>query len=207
VQVFNAEGKRLPDLDPDFYANVVRIWQPAEVERTPTSGREASRPKLDELKKLAKEIGASDLEPAQTRKKLLEMRKELVELRLEDANVDYPTRDPGKSATRIIVAGRGKEKMQLAALNVNEKTLWSLELSALVGSAAISAERPWLALSLRDGNVRVVDLAVGKEIAHMGGQGGGAGVAWQPVVGGTPLLVIETHQELQAFRITAEQSK
>jgi hypothetical protein len=205
VQVFNTEGKHLRDLDPDFYANVVRTWQPGQAKHTPTGGQEAFRQKLEELKKLAKELGDSDLGPAEMRKKLAELRKELVDLKYTD--VDNPMSGLPKSATLIIVAGRSKEKMRLAALNPNEKTLWSLDLSAMAGSAAICAERPWIALSLRDGNVRVVDLAVGKEIAHMGGQGGGAGVAWQPVVGGAPLLVIETHEALQAFRITAEQSK
>ena len=139
VQVFNAEGQHLRDVDPDFYAHMVRTWR------------------------------EDDAKPA-----------------------------------LIIVAGGGKDEATLALVDFKEKTRWSLKLSAAVANAAICAEPPWLAISLRDGNVRIIDLAAGKEIAHLGGQGGDAGVAWLSADGYPPLLVVETHEVLQAFRITAE---
>jgi outer membrane lipoprotein-sorting protein len=143
VQVFNAQGDHLRDIDPDFHAHTVLTWRES-----------ADKPAL------------------------------------------------------ILVASFGKGKATLALLDFNEKTRWSLELSAAVADAAICAERPWLALSLQDGTVRIVDLVAGKEIAHLGGQGVNAGVAWLPVEGRVPLLVIETMgKQLQAFRINAEQPK
>jgi hypothetical protein len=78
-----------------------------------------------------------------------------------------------------------------------------LELSARVGNAATCRQRPWLALTLADGNVRVINVAAGKEIAHIGGQGELADVAWLSAKDGDPLLVVATTVELQAYRITA----
>ncbi len=140
VHIFNAEGKRLRDLEPGFYSNMVRTWQ-------------------------------------QT--------------------------DGDKSVRLIIAAGTSEPKTTVAAMNPQGETRWSLELSARVGNAVTCRQRPWLALTLADGSVRLVNLMAGKEIAHVGGQGGLADVAWLPAKEGDPLLVIATGVELQAYRITA----
>jgi outer membrane lipoprotein-sorting protein len=137
---------------------------------------------------------------------LLEAERDGLQQKLVTASEDISRqiRDLDKSASLLIVSGSGQRKVPLAALDSQGKTLWSLDISAAVANAATCAERPWLALSLRDGNVRVVDMAAGKEIAHLGDQGGGAGVAWLPVDEGAPLLVIATDGQLQAFRVTTD---
>ena len=137
---------------------------------------------------------------------LLEAQRDGLQKKLATANenVDRQIRDLDNPASLLIVAGSGQRKVPLLALDSQGKTQWSLNLSAAVANAATCAEKPWLALSLRDGNVRVVDMVAGKEIAHLGDQGGGAGVAWLPVDEGAPLLVVATDGHLQAFQITPE---
>jgi outer membrane protein assembly factor BamB len=140
IHVFDAEGKRLRDLGPGFYGNMVRTWQQ-------TGG-------------------------------------------------DKPVR-------LIIVAGTSERRTTVAAMTPQGKTRWSLELPAPVGNAATSQQTPWLALTLADGSVRVINVMAGKEIARIGGQGELADVAWLSAKEGDPLLVVATTVELQAYRITA----
>ena len=236
VQVFNAEGKRLRDLDPDFYAHMVRTWQPTEAAQPSYSNNQTAVQKgSDNFNPLGKQIVASDSESAQMRKKLAEraleslvasrdelmkrirdrqkqlsaeprkatedeetaplaarlievelaaLAKDLVELTKDIDDMRAHVKELGlaisetpiahDSACLIVVAGGDKDKATLALLDFKEKIRWSLKLSAAVANAAVCAERPWLAISLRDGSVRIVDLATGKEIAHLGGQGGNA---------------------------------
>ena len=103
----------------------------------------------------------------------------------------------------IIVAGTSGAKTTVAAINPQGETRWSLELSARVGNAVTCRQRPWLALTLADGSVRVINVVAGKEIAHVGGQGDLTDVAWLPAKNRDPLLVIATRVELAAYRITA----
>ena len=100
--------------------------------------------------------------------------------------------DGNKPVHLIIVAGTSEPKTTVAAMSPQGETRWSLELSARVGNAITCRQRPWLALTLMDGSVRVINLVTGKEIAHVGGQGNLADVAWLPRKEGDPLLVIAT---------------
>jgi hypothetical protein len=111
--------------------------------------------------------------------------------------------DVEKSVCLIIVAGTSEPKTTVAAMSPQGETRWSLELSARVGNAVTCRKKPWLALTLADGSVRVINLMTGKEIAHVRGQGDRADAAWLPAKEGDPLLVIATNVELQAYRITA----
>lgn len=111
--------------------------------------------------------------------------------------------DGGKPVCLIIVAGTSEPKTTIAAMNPQGDTRWSFELPARVGKAITCRQKPWLALTLMDGSVRVINLLTGKEIAHVSGQGQAADVAWMPVKEGDPLLVIATNAELQAYRVTA----
>lgn len=140
VHIFNAEGKHLRDLEPGFYGNMVRTWQP-------TGG------------------------------------------------------DP--PIPLIIVAGTGKSHGTVAAMNPQGEMRWSLGLSARVGNAVTCRQRPWLALTLADGSVRVINLVAGKEIARVDGQGELADVAWLSAREGDPLLVVATGAELQAYHVAA----
>ena len=99
----------------------------------------------------------------------------------------------------IIVAGGDGPKSRLAALDSRGDAQWSLEIPAPVTNMAIAVERPWLALSCQDGNVCVVDLAAGREIARVGGQGAGANVAWLPVDESPPLLVIVAKRQVASL--------
>ena len=138
---------------------------------------------------------------------LLEAEREALEKNLATANqgLDIQMRDLDKPESLLIVAGSGQRKVPLAALDSQGKARWSLEMSAAVAHAAICSQRPWLALSLQDGSVRIVDLVAGNQIAHLGGEDGDADVAWLPVDEAAPLLVIAADGKLQAYRIAAEQ--
>lgn len=208
VRVFSADGKHLRDLDPEFYAHMVRTWQPTD---SPVRENLADRA-LEELvasrDKWIKHIREQELQmPVEERnadgvEATVRVGDELIEAELAKdpvvANLNRMINDmrsaieeqkhPSavaagveKAPSLIVVAGGDKKKATLALLDFKEKTRWSMQLSAPVANAAISSGRPWLAISLGDGNIRVVDLATGKEIAHLGGQGGAAGVAWLPV--------------------------
>ncbi|MEX2114945.1 MAG: hypothetical protein WD845_17260 [Pirellulales bacterium] len=137
VHVFDAQGKRLQELEPGFYANLVRPW------RRTADGKDI-----------------------------------------------------------ILVAGGDKADFALAALSLPGKIDWSVELPARPQHAAASRQRPWLAIALGDGSVRVIDLATAKEIAQVGGHGGNADVAWLDSADSPPLLVVADHKSLVAYSIT-----
>jgi len=123
--------------------------------------------------------------------------------------------DANKPACHIIVAGGDKDKVPLASVDFQGNTRWSLELSAttnapmtMVQNAVVASQRPWLALSLQPGDVRVVDLEAGKEIARVPGGGQGlADVAWLPVEGDAPLLIVATTTGLHAYRVNTAQAE
>ena len=140
VHLFSAQGKPLRTLDPGFYANMVRTWQPAA---------------------------------------------------------------DSKSVPLIVVAGIAKQKTMVAAITPQGETRWSLELPAQVGNAVTCRQKPWLALTVADGSVRVINLLSGKEMAQVGDEGGLADVAWLPLNDGDPMLIVATQVELQAYRVTA----
>ena len=109
-----------------------------------------------------------------------------------------------KSLDLILVAGQGKPKYEVVALDSEGEKQWSLAIPEQVGSAAACQEKPWLAIAVADGSVRVIDVGSGKDIAHVGGQGKYAQVAWLPAPDGSPLLVVATKEGLNAYRISAE---
>ena len=112
--------------------------------------------------------------------------------------------DNDKSAAVITVAGPDtSENNKVAGLNPQGTTQWSFDLSARVVNAVTCRQRPWLALALADGSVRVIDVVAGKEIAQVGGQGERGDVAWLPPTQGAPLLVVATREALHAYRVPA----
>ncbi len=64
--------------------------------------------------------------------------------------------------------------------------------------------RPWVALSLTDGSVRVIDLATAKEITQVGGHGGNSDVAWLDAADGDPQLVVADGKSVVSYHIRLE---
>ncbi|HTU24520.1 MAG TPA: hypothetical protein VMF30_03930 [Pirellulales bacterium] len=137
---------------------------------------------------------------------LLETQRDGLEKNLAAAQqeVDRERQHLQQTGAVLILAGAGQGKVPLAALDPQGKTLWSTEIPAAVASGSASAERPWLALSLRDGTTCVIDLLTGKTIAQQSGRAGGGAVAWLPRVEADPLLLLIEDDALQACRVTAE---
>ncbi|HEV3136418.1 MAG TPA: M56 family metallopeptidase [Pirellulales bacterium] len=111
-----------------------------------------------------------------------------------------------KSAAVIVVAGTdASKKTTVAGLNPQGTTQWSFDPAARVVNAVTSGDKPWLALTLADGGVRVIDVVAGKEIGQIGNQGERADTAWLPVTDGVPLLVVATGNGLNAYRVPTAQ--
>ena len=104
---------------------------------------------------------------------LLETELKELEKSLATANqqIELQMQGADRSKSSILVAGTGEHEVPLAGLDAKGKARWSLKLSAPVANLATRADKPWLALALRDGNVRVVDLAAGNELGMSAGRG------------------------------------
>lgn len=104
-----------------------------------------------------------------------------------------------------IVSGSGLGGDVMVCLNSEGEKKWSLALpggdSNHVDDMAI-ATTPWAAVAMRGGLVHVVDLETGKFIAHVGEQGQRPQVAWLARAGQSPLLLVATGQDLNAFDVT-----
>ena len=91
VQVFDAEGKHLRDIDPDFYAHMVRIWQPTEaakqqdlLDQRYSKNQGIPREKPAEFHDLVIQQEASALEQAQMRVKMAERQLESLVKRVRE---------------------------------------------------------------------------------------------------------------------------
>lgn len=138
AHLFDADGKPIPELEPGFYAHLVRSW-----------------------------------------------------------------RRTSESKDTILVAGGDKSQSALAAITLPGKVEWSTKLPARAQQAAAAQTRPWLAISLGDGSVRVVDLTTGNQFAQGGGHGGNADVAWLEAPERQPLLVVTDHKSIVAYSVSA----
>ncbi len=111
-------------------------------------------------------------------------------------------RREGDHPDAVLIAGTDAGRFKLAALTLPGKIEWSIELPARAQRAAAAGQRPWLAISLGDGSVRVIDLVTTKEIARVGGHGGNADVAWLEVGDGEPQLFVTDSKSLASYRVT-----
>jgi hypothetical protein len=69
-------------------------------------------------------------------------------------------------------------------------------------SLAVSPDGSWAAAGLRGGRVCVVDIARGRIVAQVAGQGMTPTVAWTISANATsPLLLVATGSEVNAFRV------
>jgi hypothetical protein len=95
----------------------------------------------------------------------------------------------------------------LRALSGDGAQKWSFQLSrgarAHCESAQLAPGRPWLAVGLRGGQVRVVDVAKGEFIGGVADQGMIPEVGWAKRKDAeAPLLLVATGDKLHAFRVT-----
>jgi hypothetical protein len=144
VHVFTADGKSRTDLDPRFYAVMVRVVR-------------------------AKVSVASDT---------------------------------------ILAAGTplgAANTVAVAALSGTGSIKWSVQLPSNIRgylvSTTVSETRPWVALSLRGGQVYVLETGTGGVIAHIDGQGEWPQVEWMSDERGSPTLVISSGSTLSAFKV------
>ncbi|MDR3638930.1 MAG: DUF2092 domain-containing protein [Isosphaeraceae bacterium] len=120
---------------------------------------------------------------------------------------------PGRSSKQavLLIAGAVKAEGALVALGGDGKDLWTLDFpdgARHCDSLTVSPDGAWAALGLRGGTVSVVDLASGRVIAQLSGQGTTPATAWtRAAVGATPLLVTASGRALSAFRIKKAESR
>jgi hypothetical protein len=71
-----------------------------------------------------------------------------------------------------------------------------------VDDLATTGSMPWAAVAMRGGLVHVVDIDNGQIIASVTDQGSRTQVAWLPREGKSPLLLVATGRDLNAFEVT-----
>ena len=93
----------------------------------------------------------------------------------------------------------------MVALAGDGKVIWTLDFPAGTQhceSLAVSPDGAWAAAGLRGGRVCVVDIAQGRIVAQVSGQGMRPETGWVARDGkATPLLLVATGRELAAFRV------
>ena len=111
------------------------------------------------------------------------------------------------TATMVAVgrASAGGNTLSLAAFAPDGTKKWGANLvsssDAFVNAATLSTTRPWVAVSLKSGQVFVLDATNGSVVASADGQGS-AELAWlQEKNGGAPLLIVSSPTGVRAFRV------
>ena len=115
---------------------------------------------------------------------------------------------PGLKGDLILVVGTAEQGgVLMVALGGDGKTIWTLDFPAgtqACDSLAVSPNGAWAAVGLRGGRVCVVDLARGRVVAHVSGQGGMPATGWVDREDrATPLLLVATGRVLNAYRVVA----
>ncbi len=117
---------------------------------------------------------------------------------------------PGRSGlpqrdALVLVVGRGASDQEMAALDGQGKRVWKLTLPADAthcDSLAVSPTGHLAAAGMRGGRVCVVDSVHGRIVGQVAGQGMTPRVAWAvPETAGSPLVLVATGGEINAFRI------
>jgi peroxiredoxin len=112
----------------------------------------------------------------------------------------------GDGSRLAIVTGSGEEGETLVGVNSAGEVKLTVALSAggasHVADMVIASGMPWAAVAMRDGLVNVVDLESAQVVARVTGQGKTPQVAWLSRSDKTPLLVVATGKELNAFEVT-----
>jgi RNA polymerase sigma factor (sigma-70 family) len=120
--------------------------------------------------------------------------------------------DQDQAATILVAgpalgAGGNPKTVILARMSGAGAKTWSLQLPAgsppSVYSAQLAPHQPWLAVGMQGGPVHIVDIEKGKIIASVKDQGLIPEVAWvSGTDAGTPLLLVATGSQLNAYRVT-----
>jgi thiol-disulfide isomerase/thioredoxin len=112
---------------------------------------------------------------------------------------------PASKGDVVLVVGSGTSGESMAALGGDVKTQWTLKLPSDArhcDSLAVSPDGAWAAAGLRGGRVCVVDVAGGRVVAQVAGQGTTPMVAWTTRGDEkAPLLLVATGREVNAFRV------
>ena len=108
----------------------------------------------------------------------------------------------------IVVGGSDSANNQanLVALGADGTIRWKVQLPSsgrpFIQSTYFAPAKSWIAVALQGGTIHVIDAERGAIIASADGQGQIPELAWLPVSGGDPLLVVSSPTRLTAFRIT-----
>jgi hypothetical protein len=112
----------------------------------------------------------------------------------------------GDGTQSAIVAGSGDGGEKLLVVNFSGEETASLELPQLevdhVDDLAIAPTVRWAAVAMRGGLIHVVDLDSTQLVARVTDQGARPQVAWLPRKDQSPLLIVATGKELNAFEVT-----
>jgi peroxiredoxin len=116
----------------------------------------------------------------------------------------------GDGSHPAVVTGSANGGEVMVCLNAEGEKKWSLALpggdSNHVDDVAV-ATKPWAAVAMRGGLIHVVDLESGQIVAHVEEQGQRTQVAWLPREGQSPLLLVATGKDLNAFEVTADEGE
>jgi thiol-disulfide isomerase/thioredoxin len=107
----------------------------------------------------------------------------------------------------VLATGSANAGESMVALSGAGKRCWTIKFPADVDqcdSLSISSDGAWAAAGLGAGRVCVVDIARGRIVARVSGQGSTPMIGWAVRANWpSPLLVVATGSELNAFRIKA----
>ncbi|HEY3395763.1 MAG TPA: hypothetical protein VGK58_23880, partial [Lacipirellulaceae bacterium] len=100
----------------------------------------------------------------------------------------------------------GSEGETLVAVDYDGKQQFEVPLPTTdvdhVDDMSVAKDVPWAAVAMRGGLINIVDLDSARIVAHVAGQGMRPQVAWLERDDQSPLLVVATGSELNAFNIT-----
>ena len=112
---------------------------------------------------------------------------------------------PGSKGDVVLVIGSAPTGESMVALSGDGKRHWTIKLPADVkhcDSLSVSPDGAWAAAGLRGGRVCVVDIARGRIVAQVSGQGSTPMVGWAAgATSPSPLLLVATGREVNAFRV------
>ena len=113
---------------------------------------------------------------------------------------------PASKGDVVLVIGTAAAGESMVALAGEGKNHWTIKFPADAkhcDSLEVSPDGTWAAAGLRGGQVCVVDIGRGRIVAQVAGQGLAPMVGWAAGVNSpSPLLIVATGSELNAFRVT-----